>query len=78
MEGFGGQTIYNISLNVQGDNILRQNPNIILLMAGTNDMWHPPDDQPRDKAPERLAAFIDYILCKNSDAVLFVAGECHC
>lgn len=43
-------------------------------MAGTNDMWHPPDNVPRDGAPDRLSALIEDILCECPDAVLLVAA----
>lgn len=73
-EGYGGKMIAEIEGFVKRDQILPWNPNVILLMAGTNDIWHPPDDVPRSEAPDRLASFIDYILCQNGDAVLFVAA----
>ena len=49
----------------------KASPNIILLMAGTNDMYH---DYQRATAPDRLTALIDQIYYYQPSVSLFVAS----
>ena len=49
------------------------NPNIILLMAGTNDINTPSTDQPLNTAPERLGTLIDQCIRGSPQAALLVA-----
>jgi hypothetical protein len=48
----------------------RRLPNVVLLMAGTNDMNNPTDPS---TAPTRLAALIDQVVAACPDAVVIVA-----
>lgn len=72
-EGWGGARISGVLERVLAQGTLRQHPNVILLMAGTNDMKDHPAPEPADDAPHRLGVLIDAILCECPDAVLIVA-----
>ena len=70
-EGHSGATISQI----QGyaHNSLPQQPNIVLLHAGTNDLGMSPPTDPYDEAPQRLGALIDTVLAAVPNAVVLVA-----
>lgn len=72
-EGFGGYTINQIFTSLKADHYIFQNPNVVLLHAGTNDIWRDPPADPYDGAPARLGSLIDYILCNDPTTVLLVA-----
>lgn len=67
-EGHGGKTIEELYpyLGLH----INESPNLVLLMAGTNDMDKNVDVQ---NAPERLGLFIDEIFATYSDAAVLVA-----
>lgn len=73
-EGFGGYWIYDILKTVVADQSLYQRPNLVILMAGTNDMtWADTSDTAAyANAPARLGNLIDYVLCEVPDAVVLV------
>lgn len=58
---------------MQSDGILKEQPNVILLHAGTNDNWFEISGETYADAPNRLGIMVDYILCNCPDAVLLVA-----
>lgn len=59
-DGFGGKSINGISSGTR--NTLAEQPNVVLLHAGTNDMNDDPPREPYDTAPDRLGDLIDEIL----------------
>jgi lysophospholipase L1-like esterase len=67
-EGHPGYTIDQVSSTVDQDFILR--PNIVLLMAGTNDINQALD---LSNAPTRLSNLIDKLVTNLPDAVILVA-----
>ena len=67
-EGHGGAVITQIADFTK--RTLLERPNLILLMAGTNDMNIPIDP---DKAPQRLGSLIDMCHAVCPDATLVVA-----
>jgi lysophospholipase L1-like esterase len=69
-DGHSGWTIDQIAGLVPGP-ALQTNPDIVLLMIGTNDMYS--QSQPVAQAPQRLAALLDKILGANAHALLVVA-----
>ncbi|KAF7188841.1 Multidomain esterase, partial [Pseudocercospora fuligena] len=76
-EGHGGMLIKEIQEKVAESQILREQPNVILLHAGTNDMnsnmfGGPPQD-PYETAPDRLQTLIDYCFCECPEATLILA-----
>ncbi|KAK5000912.1 hypothetical protein LTR66_000329 [Elasticomyces elasticus] len=70
-EGHVGYTISQIAAATV--NTLRQEPNVVLLHAGTNDMNLDPPPDPYDAAPQRLASLIDEVLCTCPNTTLIVA-----
>ena len=57
---------------------LEQNPNIITLHAGTNDLFAPTarrENLPYDEAPERLAAMIDQIIDAVPDSTVILVAQ---
>jgi hypothetical protein len=58
---------------MEGDEILSENPNLILIHAGTNDNWFEADGEPYLEAPFRFETLLDYVLCNAADAVVLVA-----
>jgi hypothetical protein len=69
-DGHNGWTIDQIAGLVPSP-ALQTNPDIVLLMIGTNDMYS--QSQPVAQAPQRLAALLDKILGANAHALLVVA-----
>jgi lysophospholipase L1-like esterase len=69
-DGHSGWTIDQIAGLVPSP-ALQTNPDIVLLMIGTNDMYS--QSQPVAQAPQRLAALLDKILGANAHALLVVA-----
>ncbi|KAK2733485.1 hypothetical protein FQN57_002094 [Myotisia sp. PD_48] len=73
-EGHPGYTISQIAEEVRKGNLQRaaegQNPNVVLLHAGTNDMNIPTDP---DTAHLRLGALIDQLFEEYPDATIIVA-----
>ena len=67
-EGHPGAIIYQIAL--YADKILPSRPNVILLMAGTNDIL---GKFAVDEAPSRLSVLIDRCVDACPDAVVLVA-----
>lgn len=66
-EGHRGEIIAEIAAHsLEG---IYEAPNIVLLHAGTNDIFHNKDP---DGAPDRLVDLIDLIFSKNANAVIFV------
>lgn len=74
-EGYGGARISGVLEKVLASGTLRHHPNVVLLMAGTNDMKEddPPVPESVDFAPHRLGVLIDAIFCECPDTILFVA-----
>ncbi|KAK5134072.1 hypothetical protein LTR08_006962 [Meristemomyces frigidus] len=70
-EGHSGYTIDLIAAATV--NTLRQEPNVVLLHAGTNDMNLDPPPDPYNTAPQRLGSLIDEVLCTCSNTTLIVA-----
>lgn len=66
-EGYRGQEIEQIANSVNNE-ITAEKPDVILLLAGTNDILH--DNS--DNAPRRLSAFIDRILKQLPDTTILV------
>ena len=71
-EGHNGATIAQISSFANLS--LSERPNVVLLMAGTNDMNIPFDP---DTAPDRLGDLIDQIAISCPDAAILVAQLIH-
>jgi lysophospholipase L1-like esterase len=69
-DGHSGWTIDQIAGLVPSP-ALQTNPDIILLMIGTNDMYS--QSQPVAQAPMRLGALLDKIFAANTHALLVVA-----
>jgi lysophospholipase L1-like esterase len=67
-EGHSGWTIQQLDTDRVPSPALDDDPHIVLLHIGTNDMW-----QGADGAPERLAALIDQIVADLPQALLVVA-----
>ncbi|KAK4495700.1 hypothetical protein PRZ48_012968 [Zasmidium cellare] len=73
-EGWGGARISGVLERVLAQGTLRQKPNVILLMAGTNDLKEQASyAEPVDSAPNRLGVLIDAVTCECPDALLLVA-----
>lgn len=72
-EGFGGLRISQIAARAEADGVLYEHPNVVLLMAGTNDMNQAPPQESYEGAPNRLADLIDDVVCECPDAVILVA-----
>ncbi len=71
-EGHSGWSINQIA-NVIPSPALNNNPNIILLMIGTNDSWVEPDNNGPQAMAQRLGALMDKIINNQPDALLAVA-----
>jgi lysophospholipase L1-like esterase len=69
-DGHSGWTIDQIAGLVPSP-ALQTNPDIVLLMIGTNDMYS--QSQPVAQAPQRLATLLDKILGADTHALLVVA-----
>jgi lysophospholipase L1-like esterase len=69
-DGHSGWTIDQIAGLVPSP-ALQTNPDIVLLMIGTNDMYS--TSQPVAQAPQRLAALLDAIIKGDARALLIVA-----
>jgi lysophospholipase L1-like esterase len=67
-EGVSGETIAQIHNRVRTQ-ALRDNPNIILLHAGTNDMWSGPSG-----ASDRLGSLLDDLATRAPDALVVVSN----
>lgn len=67
-EGVSGETIAQIHNRVRTQ-ALRDNPNIILLHAGTNDMWAGPAG-----ASERLGTLLDDLTTRAPNALIVVSN----
>lgn len=67
-EGVSGETIEQIHNRVR-TRALQDNPNIILLHAGTNDMW-----AGASGAPQRLATLIDDLSTRAPNALIVVSN----
>lgn len=50
-----------------------RHPNVVLLHAGTNDLWQEATQEERDGAPQRLGELIESIVCEDYDAIVLVA-----
>lgn len=78
-EGYGGKRINEILTYLQGDGILNQQPNLVLIHAGTNDNDFETKDSNGNTiesyadAPARLEKLLDYVLCHAPNAVVLVA-----
>jgi lysophospholipase L1-like esterase len=68
-EGYPGQTISQIQASVSQTQTLGQRPNLILLMAGTNDINNGGDPA---AAVQDLSSFIDYLFQQCPDATILV------
>lgn len=69
-DGYDGYTIDQIASNPDTATSLAEQPNVVLLHAGTNDMNL---NQDVTNAPTRLGSLIDQILAKCPKATVFVA-----
>jgi hypothetical protein len=58
---------------MKGDHIMSQQPNLVLIHAGTNDNNAQVDGETYGDAPLRLGGLIDYVLCQDPGAVVLVA-----
>ncbi|KAF2420312.1 hypothetical protein EJ08DRAFT_702550 [Tothia fuscella] len=72
-EGYGGLRISEIQARLIAGGALAQRPNLVLIHAGTNDFLQDNSPEPFDRAPERLGALIEKVLCTCPDAVVLVA-----
>lgn len=72
-EGFGFQRISVILDHVKEDAVLAQQPNLVLIHAGTNDNDFATAEEPYDQAPTRLEALLDHVLCHDPYAVVLLA-----
>jgi hypothetical protein len=76
-EGYPGHRTKMLHDKLIASNILAQQPNIILVIAGTNDLNQPDilfeADEPRGLALYRFQRMIEYITCVAPDAVTLVA-----
>jgi lysophospholipase L1-like esterase len=68
-EGYPGLTVSEIQMKVESSGTLKQRPNLILLMAGTNDMNQGADPI---ATVASLSSFIDYLFEQCPDAVILV------
>jgi lysophospholipase L1-like esterase len=68
-EGYPGQTVSQIQASVQASGTLAERPNMILLMAGTNDINQGADPL---ATAETLSTTIDYLFAQCPDAVILV------
>lgn len=76
-EGYSASRINEIIYHITTDGILLQQPNLVLIHAGTNDNdRETPEESYRD-APKRLGNLMDAVLCQCPDAVLLVAMLVH-
>ncbi|KAH9845288.1 carbohydrate esterase family 3 protein [Teratosphaeria destructans] len=73
--GYGGKSISEITPFVIKD--IFQHPDVVLLLAGTNDMMGWPR-QPWESAPMRLGILMDKVLKENPEATLLVGRIPHC
>ena len=71
-EGHNGAVISQIASYANAS--LPERPNVVLLMAGTNDMNIPTDP---DTAPDRLGILIDQVITACPDAAVLVAQLIH-
>jgi lysophospholipase L1-like esterase len=69
-EGYIGYIIYQIAGNLSLSGTLAQQPNIVLIMAGTNDIII---DIAVDTAPARLGVLIDGVITACPNATILVA-----
>jgi lysophospholipase L1-like esterase len=67
-EGHSGWVIQKLDTDVVPSPALDDDPHIILLHIGTNDMWQGPSG-----APDRLATLLDELLSSAPEALLVVA-----
>lgn len=67
-EGISGQTIQEIANRVPSP-ALREMPHIVLLHAGTNDMW-----RGANGADTRLGALLDELIAEAPDALIVVSN----
>lgn len=69
-EGYSGRSINQIAASLKERGALSQQPNVVLLHAGTNDMINDPpiDLDPYETGPDRLKALMDDVLtvCPNT------------
>lgn len=72
-EGYPGAVIDEIADHVRESKSLSEQPNLVLLMAGTNDLFYNPPPQPREEATQRLDSLIDECLAASPKAVILVA-----
>jgi lysophospholipase L1-like esterase len=68
-EGYPGLTVAGIQAKVQSSGTLSQRPNLILLMAGTNDIFQGLDPQDTVNA---LSTLVDYLFQACPDATVLV------
>lgn len=78
-EGYGGYTITEIHDALLEGGILKENPNVALIHAGTNDLFWGTvlTEEPLEEAPDRLAVLVDAVLDAVPAAVVFVAQINH-
>ncbi|KAG9240459.1 SGNH hydrolase-type esterase domain-containing protein [Calycina marina] len=69
-EGYSGKLIAEIETYVRGNGTLAEGPNIILLLAGTNDINI---DHKSTTAPEGLDSLIDLVTTSCDDAAVIVS-----
>ncbi|KAL8830972.1 MAG: hypothetical protein Q9170_005496 [Blastenia crenularia] len=75
-EGHPGATINGIAEAAKAS--LPQRPNVILIHAGTNDLFKSPtQEEPYDQAPNRLGNMLDQIISACPDATILVAQIIH-
>ena len=68
-EGHSGFTVSQIQSAVESSGTLSQRPNLILLMAGTNDMNQGTDPQ---TTTNTLSGFVDYLFQQCPDATILI------
>ncbi|QIW94884.1 hypothetical protein AMS68_000402 [Peltaster fructicola] len=75
MEGYADQKINSILDNIKRNGIIRQQPNLVLIYAGSSDVGQLQADgkTPLDNALVRLGNLIDHVLCNDPQAVVLVA-----
>ena len=69
-EGYQAMEINEIKTYVKGNGTLAQRPNLVLILAGTNDINH---DHAASTAPERLGSLIDLITTECPEAAVIVS-----
>jgi len=69
-EGYSGLEISDIETYVKGNGTLGEDPNLILILAGTNDINL---DHNASTAPERLGSLIDLVTAACPDATVIVS-----